>query len=160
MGDGPARVLNIGAGHSPWVERQIGVRHRDFVSDRVDIDSPTVAEEHLSIAHVGRCWTAPIEEMSETPSDSYGVAFACYVLEHVHDLEAAAREVHRVLRPEGIFVMAVPNPRCGLRRLRRCGSTVWSRAWKGIQRSTLTGPSTSWQRYSSDAAFNGLPYIE
>ena len=46
MGDGPARVLNIGAGHSPWVERQIGVRHRDFVSDRVDIDSPTVAEEH------------------------------------------------------------------------------------------------------------------
>jgi SAM-dependent methyltransferase len=48
--------------------------------------------------------------MSEVPSDANGVAFACYVLEHVHDLEAAAREVHRVLRPGGVFVMAVPNP--------------------------------------------------
>jgi SAM-dependent methyltransferase len=110
MGKGPARILNVGAGHSPWVERQIGVRHRDFVSDRVDIETPTVAEEHLSIARAGRCWTAPIEEMSEVPSDAYGVAFACYVLEHVQDLEAAAREVHRVLRPGGVFVMAVPNP--------------------------------------------------
>ena len=133
MGDGPARVLNIGAGHSPWVERQIGVRHRDFVSDRVDIDSPTVAEEHLSIAHVGRCWTAPIEEMSETPSDSYGVAFACYVLEHVHDLEAAAREVHRVLRPEGIFVMAVPNPRALQMRIAAITPLWFHRLVKGVE---------------------------
>lgn len=110
MVDARPRILNIGAGHSPWVERQIGVRHRDFVSDRVDVKTPTVDKEHLGIAHVGRCWTAPVEQMSEVPSDSYGVAFACYVLEHVHDLEAAAREVHRVLRPGGFFVMAVPNP--------------------------------------------------
>lgn len=110
MGDGPARILNIGAGHSPWVERQIGMRHRDFVSDRVDIETPAVAEEHLSIAHARHCWRASIEDMSEVPSDSYSVAFACYVLEHVHDLEAAVGEVHRVLRPGGFFVMAVPNP--------------------------------------------------
>lgn len=110
IGDGPARILNIGAGHSPWVERQIAMRHSDFVSDRVDVEAPTVAEEHLSIAHAGHCWTASIEDMSDVPSDSYGVAFACYVLEHVHDLEAAVRAVHRVLRPGGFFVMAVPNP--------------------------------------------------
>jgi SAM-dependent methyltransferase len=110
MDDGPTRILNLGAGRSPWVEYQIGRRRGDFLSDRVDVEDPTVAQEHVSYTHLGRCWTASIDAMPQVPSNAYGVACANYVLEHVHDLDAVIREIRRVLRPGGVFVMAVPNP--------------------------------------------------
>jgi SAM-dependent methyltransferase len=110
MADGPTRILNIGAGQSSRIERALDVHHKEFVSDRVDIDDPHVADDRRSNAHVGECWQAPVEDMAPVPSGAYGVALANYVFEHVHDLPAAAGEVRRVLRPGGRVVMSVPNP--------------------------------------------------
>lgn len=39
---------------------------------------------------------------------SFEAVFANQVLEHVHDLVALVREVHRVLKPGGVFVAHVP----------------------------------------------------
>lgn len=51
-------------------------------------------------------------DMSSMPSvgdSSYDVAIACDVLEHVPDDLAAMRELHRILRPEGIAILSVPQ---------------------------------------------------
>lgn len=110
LDDGSTRILNIGSGQSSRIERALDLHHKAFVSDRVDIDDPHVAADGLSHGHVGECWQAPVEAMSQVPTGAYEVAFANYVFEHVHDLAAAAREVRRVLRPGGRLVMSVPNP--------------------------------------------------
>jgi SAM-dependent methyltransferase len=39
----------------------------------------------------------------------YEAAFANYVLEHVPDLDRAASEIFRILKPGGILVTSVPN---------------------------------------------------
>ena len=99
-----APILNIGAGKSVVIENQLseaGVRYR---CDRVDVDDCSV--EHPS---VDKCWTCSVERMDPVASDAYTVAFTNYVLEHVAELNRAATEIYRVLRPEGVFLASVPN---------------------------------------------------
>jgi SAM-dependent methyltransferase len=56
---------------------------------------------------VYRC---PVEAMAGVPTAGYDAAFSNYLLEHVRDLSAAAREIHRVLEPGALYVASVPNP--------------------------------------------------
>lgn len=44
----------------------------------------------------------------EIPDDSYDVVFASHVFEHIPDDQAAAANVHRILKPEGFAVLPVP----------------------------------------------------
>lgn len=44
------------------------------------------------------------------PDASYDTVFSIEVLEHVHNPWGAISEIHRVLRPGGVWVVSVPNP--------------------------------------------------
>jgi SAM-dependent methyltransferase len=46
---------------------------------------------------------------SNLPSDSFDCVVAVEVLEHVEEDENFVREVHRVLKPRGLFLMTTPN---------------------------------------------------
>ena len=97
--------MNIGAGRSVIIEEAVAKEAPSFVCDRVDVESHPVS--HPSVR---RALVASVESMEGVSSSAYDVAFANYVLEHVADLAAAAKEIRRVLKPGGAFVMTVPNP--------------------------------------------------
>jgi SAM-dependent methyltransferase len=101
---GVAAVLNIGAGQSTIIEGQLIDCGCDFACDRVDVEDCAV-----EFPAIRSCWQCSVEEMKPLESRQYSAAFANYVLEHVENLEAAAGEIFRVLRPGGLFVAAVPN---------------------------------------------------
>jgi len=44
------------------------------------------------------------------PDGSYDFAFIIEVLEHVPNPFGTLREIHRVLRPNGVLIVSVPNP--------------------------------------------------
>src|SRR5665647_767280 len=90
-----------GRSHGPG-ERPIVMRARD----RVDVDLRRV--EH---PRVGRQWEESIVRMPGVPDRHYDIAFANWVLEHVDDVGSMIREVARILRPGGVMVMTLPNPR-------------------------------------------------
>ena len=98
-------VLNIGAGQSVVIERAFAKEVENLVCDRVDIES-----HHVNHPCVRNEYKASIESMPNVPSNTYDVAFANYVLEHVPKIDSAAKEIHRVLKDEGIFVASIPNP--------------------------------------------------
>lgn len=100
------RILNIGAGKSPVIEDLLVAEGRSFVCDRADVDDCAV--DH---PNVGQCWQASVEDLEPVASETYSVVFANYVLEHVSDIGAAAREIFRVVEPGGYFVASLPNPR-------------------------------------------------
>lgn len=99
------RLMNIGAGKSLVIESYLQVAGLEFVCDRFDPEDPSVMA-----SFVGKSYTGQVENMADVPDQSYEAAFANYVLEHVADIEAAAREIKRILKPGGLFVVSTPNP--------------------------------------------------
>jgi SAM-dependent methyltransferase len=99
-----ARLLNIGAGSSVVIEQGLP-QGCTYVVDRVDIEPATV--DHPRVRNV---WQCSVADMRPVPASEYSAVFANYVLEHVQDLESAAREMSRVLEPGGIAIFTLPNP--------------------------------------------------
>ena len=97
-------ILNIGAGQSTSIEKQLSSLECKYRCDRIDIEDCSV-----TFPTVRHCWIGSVEEMTLVGSNEYVASFANYVLEHVLDLHKAAREIHRVLRSSGIFVASLPN---------------------------------------------------
>ena len=96
-----ARVLDIGAGAGERNAYAFRSRCRQMVG--VDLDPRVETNPLLDLGVVSDAARLPFE------SDSFDVAFSIYVLEHVADPAAFAREVHRVLRPGGVFLALTPN---------------------------------------------------
>lgn len=98
------RLLDVGAGHSLTVARQLRHLRLPDLIDRIDIEAT-----HVEHRNLGRTWQGSVECMPEVPSSEYDAVFANFVLEHVRDLRSAASEIRRVLKPGGMFVTTVPN---------------------------------------------------
>lgn len=99
------KLLNLGAGKSVVLESSLADKGCSFKCDRLDIEDCTV--NHPNVA---ACLTCSAENMSPLESDSYDIVFSNYVLEHIVDIDAAIREIARVLKPKGLFVGSIPNP--------------------------------------------------
>jgi SAM-dependent methyltransferase len=65
---------------------------------------------------------------------SFDVVLALHMLYHVPDVEVVAREIRRVLHPEGCFV-AVTNSVSNLQELRSLVETAVGTGWRMIQSS-------------------------
>ena len=131
--DVPQRaLLNVGAGHSTVIEDELLGRLDDgFVCDRLDV-------EPCAVTHplVRRCVVESVERMSQVGSAQYALVVSNYVLEHVPDCAAALREVSRVLRPGGRFVLTVPNPAAPEFAVARRTPTWFHQAVKGPAEGT------------------------
>ena len=99
------KILNIGSGKDISIEQQLNHAGCKYTVDRLDIEPC-----QIDFINVNRCWTFPVEDMPQVNSSFYDAAFANYVLEHVGDIQKAAKEIYRILVPGGYFLATVPNP--------------------------------------------------
>lgn len=61
----------------------------------------------------------------DLPDASADVVVSCHVIEHLDDARAAIRELHRILRDDGVGLIAVPQTR-GLATSRKTGQKIMS----------------------------------
>jgi SAM-dependent methyltransferase len=89
----------------------------------VDLDTVIKENPNLDAAHV-----APAEDMPFLEAATIDVALARYVAEHLERPLEALREIRRVLRPGGVFLMITPNRRHYVPLLARLLSLRWHKA--------------------------------
>lgn len=101
-GSRPIRILDLGSGGGFFAQSLAAARHQvtalDFLPAglvRLRRDAPEVKtiQSSAECLPIGSC--------------SFDAAIALDVLEHIDD-QAAARELHRVLRPGGVLIVTVP----------------------------------------------------
>ena len=101
-----ALLVNLGAGSNTAFETRLAGADGSFLVDRIDVEMTVVSHPN-----VGRQLKQSISHMTGIENSVYDMAFANYVLEHVDDIESTIREIARILRPGGLAVVTVPNPR-------------------------------------------------
>ena len=100
------RVLDIGCGHGILLERVLGRSHptQTFGCDLSSVLCARGASRNPKATIV----QADAEGLPFA-TDAFDHVFMVEVLEHVPDVAKALREVRRVLRAGGTFLVAVPN---------------------------------------------------
>lgn len=100
------RVLDIGTG-----EGQVARRVRAVGAGPVIGLDPTVAQLRVAAARGGRVqYARGVAERLPVATASMDGVVACLVFEHLPDHEGPLREVARVLRPGGRFVLLLNHP--------------------------------------------------
>jgi len=123
----PIRMLEVGTG-SGGIAHYFGT-HPQL---RCEVDAVDVHDNRLVTD--GYCYHQVHDTQLPFADDSYDVVLTNHVIEHVGDADAQHRhlaEIHRVMKPNGVSYLAVPNrwmltePHFQLKFL-----SWWPRAWR------------------------------
>ncbi|MDX1381516.1 MAG: methyltransferase domain-containing protein [Xanthomonadales bacterium] len=105
-GGRPLQVLEAGCGRQ-W---RVDLGGRPVELTGVDLDEDAVRarqQEHADLDHVH---IADLNEI-DFPTASFDVVFSSYVLEHVEQADRTLENFHRWLRPGGLIILRIPDPR-------------------------------------------------
>ncbi|MEK6894035.1 MAG: class I SAM-dependent methyltransferase [Nanoarchaeota archaeon] len=96
------KTLNIGAGEMQWIENQLFLNNKDFISS--DLDKKNLGTSNKSINKV-QC------DATKLPfkNNYFSQIIILDVLEHIKDHEKALEEINRVLKKGGRLAICVPN---------------------------------------------------
>lgn len=103
-------LLDVGCGPGLVLRDLLGIRSDDFRVTAVDRSLAMVKVCGRRASEVGRC-TALVGRVEELPfaDDSFDVVLAMGVLEYT-DLASTLKEISRVIRPDGLFLLSMLNP--------------------------------------------------
>lgn len=96
------RVLDVGSGTGAFVAQ---LRKSGWQADGLEPDpiARRVAQDDFGVALLG------IDQLFSLPPASFDAITLWHVLEHVHDLNGYLRQFHRLLKPGGSLLIALPN---------------------------------------------------
>ncbi|MDG4802085.1 class I SAM-dependent methyltransferase [Micromonospora sp. WMMD980] len=105
------RLLEIGCGDGTYTMRLVNAFEQieavDIQQDRLELFRERLAGDPVAAQKIN------VRELSATeldyPDESFDLVTAIEVVEHIDDLDAALRQVHRVLVPGGRFALTTSN---------------------------------------------------
>ncbi|HMA36804.1 MAG TPA: methyltransferase domain-containing protein [Chloroflexia bacterium] len=101
LGPPPRRILDVGCGTGTM----IGYLARYGQAEGIDMDADAVEFCHQrGVRQVQQVTSLPLP----FPDASFDLVTALDVLEHIDDDRAMLRELYRILRPGGLFLLSVP----------------------------------------------------
>jgi SAM-dependent methyltransferase len=154
------RALELGCGTGFFLLNlmQAGLAKHGSVTD---LSPGMVAAALRNAEHLGLDVDGRVADAEKIPydDDTFDVVVGHAVLHHIPDLDAAFREVLRVLKPGGRFVFAGEPTRIGDRYARRLGQLTWKATTTVTRLPALAGwrrPQAELDESSRAAALEAL----
>jgi SAM-dependent methyltransferase len=95
-------VLDVGCGSS----RPRFLQPIEQIASAIDgVDPSADVAQHTALRHR---WNATLED-ADIPEETYDIAFAYNVVEHVSTATSFLEKIHRVLKPGGVFLALTPH---------------------------------------------------
>ena len=112
----PARVLDFGCGTG---EMATAIERTGYRAVACDIAERMIEVARAAHAESGVEWFCVSPDWRVLPfaDGSFDAVIASSVFEYLDDVQHAATELSRLLRPEGILLLSVPNPFNNVRRI-------------------------------------------
>lgn len=94
-------MLDVGAGAG--VKEELDWRGSGRLVVGVDLDPRVASNPRLDLGVLGNAESLPFQE------ESFNTVVSVSVMEHVENPDRVLREVYRVLKPGGLFIVKTPN---------------------------------------------------
>ena len=107
------RLLELGCG----LGHLLGLLQRDFACVGVDIAEYSI-EELRRNAPGAEGYVMSAEDLSRFADGEFSAVVALHLVEHLPDPADTLRQVNRILRADGLLLLATPNPNYSLRRFK------------------------------------------
>lgn len=124
----------------------------ELLNDR-EKNNPGRVDFDLKVMNNSFVWT-PGEELSKCTSELYDYVISSHVVEHVPDLLGHMIEVQKVLKPDGAYVVVIPNSKGTGEYFRRLSeeSDVIEHFFRG---GNSTSPGQNWDYLRKIVKFDG-----
>jgi len=103
--DGPLEILEAGCGRR-WTLDVEGV---DYRLTGIDLDADALQSRVSMIGDLDEAIVGDLSLKGAIPEARYDVIFSSYVLEHVHEAEAALENMVNGLKPGGLLLLRIPD---------------------------------------------------
>lgn len=99
-------IVDVGAGQGHCLLPAYWSGYKNLVAiDRSDVNFP-IFENEYSI----KCYQVDVEnKLFPIPDDSVGAVIFFHTIEHLHDPYLCLREIYRILKPNGLALIATPD---------------------------------------------------
>ncbi|MDH5716431.1 MAG: class I SAM-dependent methyltransferase [Spirochaetia bacterium] len=97
------KILEIGPGYQPILQ---SLRHIND-KDKYVLEFAGVAEHCKNLGY--KCYEQDVRVKWKIKSNSFDIIVSNQCLEHIYNTDHFIQEAHRVLKPNGIFLVSVPN---------------------------------------------------
>jgi SAM-dependent methyltransferase len=147
---GTGRLLELGCG----LGHLIGLLQDDFRCVGIDLAEYAVEQTRLN-APKAEAFVQGADDLSGFRDGEFAVVVALHLVEHLPDPAHTIREVHRILRPGGLFLFATPNPIYPLRRLKDMNTDAIGKDPTHIN----VHPPAQWRKWVEASHFRVLQHF-
>lgn len=151
-----SRVLDLGCGRGGLVEQ---LEHPLQQICGLDPDYRSLREHRLAFADPPLARVNGVSQRLPFAANSFDIAYASWVLEHMAQPALDFEELHRVLRPGGLFVFITPNKRHPLINLNQIASRIGGlqdRLVEGLYGRAAADTYSAYYRANTLDQINGL----
>ncbi|GAB4523612.1 MAG: hypothetical protein OHK0046_37510 [Anaerolineae bacterium] len=108
---GGGKLLEMGCG----LGHLLGLLQDDFQCVGIDLIDYSIEQTRLN-APKAEAYQMDVAEIDQFEAGAFSVIVALHLVEHLPDPQETIRQVHRLLKPGGLWLFATPHPEYSLRR--------------------------------------------
>jgi SAM-dependent methyltransferase len=144
------RLLELGCG----LGHLIGLLQDDFKCVGIDLADYSIEQTKLN-APKSEAYVMSADDLSAFKDGEFSVVVGLHLVEHLPDPQGTIRQVHRILKPGGLFLYATPNPVYSLRRYKDEKTDAIGKDPTHIN----VQPPEVWAKWTNDNGFKVLRHF-